>query len=60
MTIYQFAMLDEMEQQEAIWEGVHIGEREDDEHWVLLYHLGDFYVEVFYHKGKNVIVNYKA
>jgi hypothetical protein len=49
-----------MEQQEAIWEGVHIDERTDLEHWILLYHLGDFYVEVFYHKAKNVIVKYNA
>jgi hypothetical protein len=52
MTLYEFRALDEMEQQEAIWEGVHIGERSDPEHWVLLYHLGDFYVEVFYHKER--------
>ena len=60
MTLNEFKALDQQEQQEVIWEGVHIGERADPEHWVLLYHLGDFYVEVFYHKEKNALVKYNA
>lgn len=56
MTLYQFNQLDEMEQAEAIWEkGVHIGERTDDEHKILLYQIDGFYVEVFYHQEYNVI-----
>ena len=58
MTLYEFTALDEMEQRHAILNGVHIGERTDKEHWVLLYQLGDFYVEVFYHKANYVIVKY--
>lgn len=30
MTLYDFKMLDELEQQEAIWEGVLIADREDE------------------------------
>jgi hypothetical protein len=32
MTLYEFNALDEMEQAEAIWDGVFIGDRKDDEH----------------------------
>jgi len=59
MTLFQFLALDEMEQQEAIWEGVHIADREDEEHRVLLYQIDSFYVEVFYHKEYNVIRSYR-
>ncbi len=59
MTLYQFLALDEMEQQEAIWEGVHIADREDEEHKILLYQIDAFYVEVFYHKEYNVIRKYQ-
>jgi hypothetical protein len=55
MTLYQFLTLDEMEQAEAIWEGVHIADREDEEHRILLYQIESFYVEVFYHNEYNVI-----
>ncbi len=58
MTLYQFLALDEMEQQEAIWEGVHIADRDDGEHKILLYQIDAFYVEVFYHKEYNVIRKY--
>lgn len=60
MTLYQFNSLDEMEQQEAIWEGVHIADREYDEHKILLYQIDAFYVEVYYHKEHNVIRHYRS
>ena len=44
MTLYQFIALDEMEQQEAIWEGTHIGDRKNEEHNILLYQIDGFYV----------------
>lgn len=59
MTLYQFNSLDEMEQQEAIWEGLHIADREDEEHKILLYQIDAFYVEVYYHKEYNVIRRYR-
>ena len=55
MTLYEFNALDEMEQAEAVWDGVHIGERWDEEHNILLYQRDDFYIEVFHHKELNVI-----
>ncbi len=58
MTLYDFIAMDEMEQAEAVWSGVHIGDREDEKHKILLYQInGDesFYVEVFYNKEFNVI-----
>ena len=60
MTLYQFNLLDEMEQAEAVWEGVHIAEREDEEHKILLYQIDSFYVEVFYHKEYNVIRRFRS
>jgi len=60
MTLYEFNALDEMEQQEAIWEGVHIADREDEEHKILLYQIDAFYVEVYYHKEYNVIRRYRS
>lgn len=55
MTLYQFISLDEMEQQEAIWEGVLIADREDEEHKIFLYQIDSFYVEVFRPKEYNVV-----
>jgi len=48
MTLYEFNAMDEMEQAEAVWDGVYIADREDIEHRILLYQLDNFYVEVFY------------
>jgi hypothetical protein len=55
MTLYQFNMLDEMEQAEAVWNGTHIAERKDAEFDILLYQIDGFYVEVFYDREYNVI-----
>ena len=60
MTLYEFNLLDEMELKEAIWEGTLIADREDAEHKILLYQIDAFYVEVFYHKGYNVIRRYRS
>jgi hypothetical protein len=42
MTFQQFIELDEMEQQEAIWEGKFVADTEDDEHKILLYQIDSF------------------
>jgi hypothetical protein len=47
MALYQFLALDEMEQQEAMWQGTLIDYRENAEHRNLLYQIDGFYVEVF-------------
>jgi hypothetical protein len=60
MTLYQFNMLDKTEQAEAVWNGVHIDNRQDDQHNILLYEVDGFYVEVFYHRTYNVIVKFRS
>lgn len=56
MTQSQYNSLDEMEQAEALWnKGVHVAERADEEHNILLYQVDSFYVEVYYHRDYNVI-----
>lgn len=44
MTIYQFTMLDEMEQIEAIWDAVEGGEYQDEVYLYKCYQIDDFYV----------------
>lgn len=60
MTLYQFNLLNEMEQKEAIWEGVHIADREEGEYKILLHQINAFYVEVYYHAEDNVIKRYRS
>ena len=55
MTLYEFNALDDMEQAQAVWNAVHIGERWEEEHNILLYQVDSFYVEVYHHKEYNVI-----
>ena len=51
--------MDEMEQAEAVWSGVYIEDRQDEEHRILLYQIDGFYVEVYYHKEYNVIRKFR-
>ena len=60
MTLYQFNLLDEMEQAEAVWSGVQINQRDDGTHTILLYKVYDFFVEIYYHKQYNVIRKFEA
>jgi hypothetical protein len=60
MTLYQFNGLDEMEQAEAVWSGVHLGDRQDDLHNILLYQIEGFYVEVYYNRQHNEIVRFRS
>jgi hypothetical protein len=56
MTLYEYKLLDEMEQAEVLWDqGVLLGDRTDEEHKVLLYQIDGFYVEVFYSPKSNAI-----
>lgn len=56
MTLYNYKLLNEQEQAEDLWDkGVHLGERTDGEHRILLYQINGFYVEVFYHMGYDTI-----
>jgi hypothetical protein len=60
MTLGEFRTLDDIEKQEAIWEGTHIGTRYDEHHSILLFQIDSFYVEVFYHHQSEVIKKYRS
>lgn len=56
MTLYQFNLKEKDDQADTLWEhGVHITDREDEEHKFILYQIEGFYVEVWYHKESNEI-----
>jgi hypothetical protein len=50
MTVNEFNRMDEEDQLKAVWDGVFIADRDDEEHAILLYQIDGFYVEVYYHK----------
>jgi hypothetical protein len=50
MTLYQFKLLDEMEQIETVWNSVLLAERSDDQYNYELYQIDAFYAEVRYWK----------
>jgi len=60
MTLYQFNALDEMEQAEAVWNGVFLGDRRESEHRILLYQIDAFYVEVYYHLEYNTLRRFRS
>ena len=60
MTLYEFNALDEMEQAEAVWDGVFLGDRKDAEHRILLYQIDGFYVEAYYHMEYNVLSRFRS
>ena len=61
MTLYQFNMLDEQEQIEAIWyKSVKLAEREDEEHFYNLYQIDSFYVEEKFIKSDKLRVAFKT
>jgi hypothetical protein len=58
MTLYEFIKMDEQEQAETIWDAVHIADRDDGIHKILLYQINgkeSFYVEAYYHIEHNVL-----
>jgi hypothetical protein len=59
MTLYQFLALDEMEQAEAVWEGIMIADRIEGEYRLILFQLDSFYLEVWYHMEYNVIRKFR-
>lgn len=60
MTLYQFNALKEVEQAEAVWNGVFVADREDEEHRILLYQIDSFYVEVYYDMQHNALVRFRS
>ncbi len=61
MTLYQFNLLDEQEQIEAIWyKSVKLAEREDEEHFYNLYQIDSFYIEEKFIKPDKLRVAFKT
>lgn len=61
MTAKEFIQdLDEAEQIEKVWESVCVGDRQDEEHNILLYQVDGFYVEVFYNREHNIIKKFST
>jgi len=60
MTNYMFNLLNDDAKANAVWNGVCIGSRKDDDHNILLFQVDNFYVEVFYQREKNEITNFRS
>jgi len=55
MDIYQFIELPAEEQVNTIWQGTFVGNRNYKGFNVVLYSVGNFFVEVFYDQTENAI-----
>ncbi|MBL7710698.1 MAG: hypothetical protein JNJ86_16630 [Chitinophagaceae bacterium] len=61
MTLYQFNMLDEAEQLEAIWDkSTKLDEREDSDFLYILYQIDNFYIEEKIRKEGNIRHAFKS
>lgn len=60
MTLYEFNMMDKDQKAATVWSGVHIGDRHDKHHDILLYQVYGFYVEVYYDRAENTIVTFRS
>lgn len=59
MTIYGFIHLSSDEKAKATWDGEFLLTREENDSRIALYHLGSFFVEVFYNLEKNEITKFR-
>lgn len=60
VTLYEFNQLSDKGKANAVWNGALVGDREDRHYKILLYAVGDFYVEVFYNAPGNVIEKFRS
>ena len=60
MTLYEFNYLDELEQLQAVWGAVLLGERKDEEQDIRLYQIDSFYVEEYIHREKDSRVRFRS
>ena len=60
MTLDQFQLLGEEQQAIEICKGTCVAGRDEGHLKVLLFQINSFYVELFYHPQKRLIVKYKA
>ena len=54
MTLYQFKLLEEMEQIETIWNSVLLVKRQDEKFEYELYQIDGFYAELKFEKGERM------
>ncbi|MEJ6979691.1 hypothetical protein WG906_04475 [Pedobacter sp. P351] len=59
MTLYEFNKLNEYEQAESIWQSQFIADRPCGDSTILLYFLGEFFVEVILNTKLNKITGIK-
>jgi hypothetical protein len=60
LTLREFNRLNVHDQEEAIWSGIFLGDREENGLVVLLYGLNTFYGEVFYDADTNKVLRVRA
>ena len=60
MTLCEFNLLDETQQANAIWSGVRVAKRHDEEHEIVLFQVDGFFVEVFFNMTYDVIRKIEA
>jgi len=60
MTPEQFYDLDEQEQAKVVWDGKYFGDRQDAQHNIILYKIGDLYVEAYYNRQSNSLRKFMA
>ncbi|HVW98393.1 MAG TPA: hypothetical protein VHA56_20675 [Mucilaginibacter sp.] len=60
MTFFQFLLLDENKQTDAVLKGIYLDAREKDNNVVILHYLGGFYVEMYYSSDTNQIIKYRT
>jgi hypothetical protein len=58
MTLYRFKTLTQQKQAEVVRQGHFILFREAMKYTIILYKVGDFYVEVYYNSALNTIVSF--
>ena len=56
MTLYDYSELNEVEQQDVLWDhGVMVDARNDGDHNIILYQMFSFYVELYYNSDYNLL-----
>jgi hypothetical protein len=53
MTLYDFIVMNPKRKIKAVKNGRFLAFREDEDHWIILYKVNDFFVEVYYHLDSN-------
>lgn len=61
MTHCEYNYLNQIEQFDALYHhGIHISDRADQEHCIILFQLHNFYVELYFHIEQNALKKIKS